>query len=437
MASRFKAFLKSCRDNYYLSTLLANSAKPVYSVSQSIALQVQRRIRKNGVTIPLPNGKKMTIGRDTGIGMASLLFWHGLDGYEAATSRTLRFFFERAATFIDVGANCGVYSVLGPLWNPNLQVVAFEPVPAIFEGLKRNIRLNRLENCVHCENAALSSQSGSATLFLPVPESRDLESTGTMVTESWQARKNSARLDVQTVRLTARADQLGPLDEGQLPRDFTVATPPATIFPRHPRNDQVGALHLRSPLRSLRSHARRLRPSHRPSTSLDRHRHGRRPLRRHGLQSLGRRRHRRRQSPHSHPRHSRRPSLARIRHHLCRRFRRHLHSRRRPAESAHPLALAGRPRRAASLLLHQALHPLVAPRARLRSRHRPSAAWIAVRGSLDPRILLLTAAVTFWVAGFDVLYACQDFDSTAPPASTPSLATSASPALSGSPAPFI
>src|SRR5580700_4879884 len=40
----------------------------------------------------------------------------------------------------------------------------------------------------------------------------------------------------------------------------------------------------------------------------------------------------------------------------------------------------------------------------------PSAAWIAVRGSLDPRILLLTAAVTFWVGGFDVIYACQDHD---------------------------
>ena len=40
----------------------------------------------------------------------------------------------------------------------------------------------------------------------------------------------------------------------------------------------------------------------------------------------------------------------------------------------------------------------------------PSAAWIAVRGSLDPRILLLTAAVTFWVGGFDILYACQDYD---------------------------
>jgi 4-hydroxybenzoate polyprenyltransferase len=40
----------------------------------------------------------------------------------------------------------------------------------------------------------------------------------------------------------------------------------------------------------------------------------------------------------------------------------------------------------------------------------PSAAWIAVRGSLDVRILVLTAAVTLWAGGFDVLYACQDFE---------------------------
>jgi 4-hydroxybenzoate polyprenyltransferase len=40
----------------------------------------------------------------------------------------------------------------------------------------------------------------------------------------------------------------------------------------------------------------------------------------------------------------------------------------------------------------------------------PAAAWIAVRGSLDPRILWLTAAVTCWTAGFDVIYSCQDFE---------------------------
>ncbi len=40
----------------------------------------------------------------------------------------------------------------------------------------------------------------------------------------------------------------------------------------------------------------------------------------------------------------------------------------------------------------------------------PSAAWIAVRGSLDARIVVLTGAVLFWVGGFDVLYACQDYE---------------------------
>ncbi len=39
----------------------------------------------------------------------------------------------------------------------------------------------------------------------------------------------------------------------------------------------------------------------------------------------------------------------------------------------------------------------------------PSAAWIAVRGSLSRKILVLTAIVILWVGGFDVLYACQDF----------------------------
>jgi 4-hydroxybenzoate polyprenyltransferase len=41
----------------------------------------------------------------------------------------------------------------------------------------------------------------------------------------------------------------------------------------------------------------------------------------------------------------------------------------------------------------------------------PSAAWIAVTGSLnDPAPILLSLFVVMWTAGFDVLYACQDYD---------------------------
>src|SRR5437899_9801125 len=40
----------------------------------------------------------------------------------------------------------------------------------------------------------------------------------------------------------------------------------------------------------------------------------------------------------------------------------------------------------------------------------PAAAWIAITGGLDWRMLILCGAVTLWVGGFDVLYACQDVD---------------------------
>jgi 4-hydroxybenzoate polyprenyltransferase len=41
----------------------------------------------------------------------------------------------------------------------------------------------------------------------------------------------------------------------------------------------------------------------------------------------------------------------------------------------------------------------------------PTAAWIAVRGTIDSGVpLLLSLLVLMWTAGFDILYACQDYD---------------------------
>jgi 4-hydroxybenzoate polyprenyltransferase len=39
----------------------------------------------------------------------------------------------------------------------------------------------------------------------------------------------------------------------------------------------------------------------------------------------------------------------------------------------------------------------------------PIAAWIAIRGSIAWPPVILGVAVLFWVAGFDIIYACQDF----------------------------
>ncbi len=41
----------------------------------------------------------------------------------------------------------------------------------------------------------------------------------------------------------------------------------------------------------------------------------------------------------------------------------------------------------------------------------PTAAWIAVRGAIDSEIpILLSILVMMWTAGFDIMYACQDFE---------------------------
>ncbi|MBL8148600.1 MAG: UbiA family prenyltransferase [Blastocatellia bacterium] len=40
----------------------------------------------------------------------------------------------------------------------------------------------------------------------------------------------------------------------------------------------------------------------------------------------------------------------------------------------------------------------------------PTGAWLAVRGEFAPTPLLLSAIVMLWTAGFDIIYACQDYD---------------------------
>ena len=201
MARTLKRLLKRWRDNYFISSVLSCSLKPLQLVCSVTGRKIQQSVRKNGVSIRLPNGRKMSIGKNAGIAFSSLLFWHGLDGHEPETSRTLRFFFERASTFIDVGANWGFYSLLGALWNPTLKIIAFEPVPAIFSGLQRNVRLNRVEGRVRCENLALSGKSGRATFFLPKSEDLDIESSGTLTDSGWQATQGSPLiLDVEALR---------------------------------------------------------------------------------------------------------------------------------------------------------------------------------------------------------------------------------------------
>ncbi len=191
--------IKRLRERYLFSLFLSWLAKPFHRLCSNAASQIKSKVRRNSVSIRLPNGSQMKVARDAGIWLASLLFWDGLDGYEKETSRTLRFFFPRADTFVDVGANFGLYSILGALWNPNLLVVAFEPLSAIYRGLKKNVAINGLEARVACENLALANYSGPAVLYLPKSEGKDPEATGTLSSGGWQVRQQSPQVEVEAL----------------------------------------------------------------------------------------------------------------------------------------------------------------------------------------------------------------------------------------------
>lgn len=191
--------LRRWRENYYASKVLSSMAKPIARTCHTFAHGLRSHVPRNGVNFRLPNSQVLRIGKDSGISLASGLFWGGLDSFEPETSRTLRFFFSRVATFVDVGANYGFYSLLAAHWNPNIQVLAFEPVPQIFDRLQRNIELNGLGGRVNGYCVALSDRSGPAKLYFPASESRDYESTATLAQGSWQQRQGWPVIDLQAL----------------------------------------------------------------------------------------------------------------------------------------------------------------------------------------------------------------------------------------------
>jgi FkbM family methyltransferase len=195
------AALRSWRENYYLSKLLTFVASPAYSTAKFLSSQIPRKIKNNGAIIALPNGRSLRFAKDSGIGIGSSVYWLGLDGYEPATARTLRSFFPKVTTFVDVGANCGLYSLLAALTNPKIHVFAFEPEPGIYRNLSENVKLNGLGSQISTFQTALSDQTGKAEFYLPPATGREKETTGTIAENSWQARKEHTTLSVDTLRL--------------------------------------------------------------------------------------------------------------------------------------------------------------------------------------------------------------------------------------------
>ena len=114
--------------------------------------------------------------------------------YEPATARVFKSLLRPGATFLDVGANAGYFSLLASRCvGPTGRVWAFEPVPVTREELSKNVRLNGFQN-VRIFEQAISNTPGTASFSVGPTDHRGTSSLRELT-------DGSATLTVETARL--------------------------------------------------------------------------------------------------------------------------------------------------------------------------------------------------------------------------------------------
>lgn len=109
------------------------------------------------------------------------LYWTGGGGREPETIDIFSRLSKRSKLFIDIGANTGHYSLYACAVNPEIHVIAFEPVPRIYKRLQANIELNCWQGRCVCKNASVSNYMGVAKFHVPhssLPTSASLDLKG-------------------------------------------------------------------------------------------------------------------------------------------------------------------------------------------------------------------------------------------------------------------
>lgn len=90
-----------------------------------------------------------------------VIFWSGLREWEKETAPVILDNIRQSRCFVDIGANTGIYTVMGCAVNSALRVVAIEPVPKVHAALCRNVSDNGLDSRVTVLNVALGETNGT------------------------------------------------------------------------------------------------------------------------------------------------------------------------------------------------------------------------------------------------------------------------------------
>jgi FkbM family methyltransferase len=121
---------------------------------------------------------------DLRLGRLQKIFYLKPGSYEPQTERFIRQNVKPGMTVLDIGANTGYMTILlADRVGVHGQVHSFEPMPANYELLRKNVDANGL-NQVHLHNIALSDRKGEATLHID-PGNDGGNTIGNVTGEGW------------------------------------------------------------------------------------------------------------------------------------------------------------------------------------------------------------------------------------------------------------
>ncbi len=131
--------------------------------------------------VKLPDGRSFLYSATPNDGIARALYWRGLEDWESETIPVFYRLAQSAGIVLDIGANTGFYTLLACTANSRVRVIAFEPVPRVYEKFLEHIRLNHFEDRCEAYQIAVSNFIGMAEMHIPLgdlPTSASLNPEG-------------------------------------------------------------------------------------------------------------------------------------------------------------------------------------------------------------------------------------------------------------------
>lgn len=123
----------------------------IYSILEKTIYPTGRKVNISGFSLSLPIRYSRFFPKN----------------YETDNMEFLRNNISEGMTVIDIGAHIGLYTIaMGKIVKGSGKIYSFEPTPATFKVLQKNIHFNEMNNIVRPLNKAVSDTEGTTTFYI-------------------------------------------------------------------------------------------------------------------------------------------------------------------------------------------------------------------------------------------------------------------------------